>query len=125
MIKSYRDLQVWKKSMDYVVGIYQVLRSFPKEERYGLCDQLRRAAVSIPSNIAEGSGRDSAKDYAHFLNLAKGSLNETVTQLEISYRLGYLDSGTGLYEQSVEIGKMLNVMIKKLRAQSLPTSSIP
>ena len=125
MIKSYRDLQVWKKSMDYVVGIYQVLRSFPKEERYGLCDQLRRAAVSIPSNIAEGSGRDSAKDYAHFLNLAKGSLNETVTQLEISYRLGYLDSGTGLYEQSVEIGKMLNVMIKKLRAQSLPTSSNP
>ena len=124
MIKSYRDLQVWKKSMDYVVGIYRVLRSFPKEERYGLCDQLRRAAVSIPSNIAEGSGRDTAKDYAHFLNLAKGSLNETVTQLEISCRLGYLDSGTGLYEQSVEIGKMLNAMIKKLRAQSLPTSSI-
>ena len=115
MIKSYRELKVWQKAMDFAEHVYRVQRRFPVEERYGLCDQLRRAVVSIPSNIAEGRGRDTAKDFSHFLTLARGSLNEVSTQLELAARLGYLDSGGDLYEESQEIRKMLNAMIERLR----------
>ena len=115
MIKSYRELKGWQKSMDFAEHVYRVQRRFPVEERYGLCDQLRRAVVSIPSNIAEGRGRDTAKEFSHFLTLARGSLNEVSTQLELAARLGYLDSGSGLYEESQEIRKMLNAMIERLR----------
>ena len=120
MIKSYRELNVWQKAMDFAVHVYKVLKGFPAEERYGLCDQLRRAVVSIPSNIAEGRGRDTAKDFSHFLALARGSLNEVATQLELAVRLGYLDSGSGLYEESREIGKMLNAMIQRLKQSKQP-----
>ena len=115
MVKSYRDLIVWQKATSFAEHVYRIQRDFPKEERYGLCDQLRRAVVSIPSNIAEGRGRDSAKDFSHFLTLARGSLNEVATQLELAVRLGYLDSGSGLYEESQEIRKMLNAMIQRLK----------
>lgn len=115
MLNSFRDLIVWQKAMHFAEHVYRVQRKFPAEERYGLCDQLRRAVVSIPSNIAEGRGRDTAKDFSHFLMLARGSLNEVSTQLELAARLGYLDSGSGLYEESLEIGKMLNAMIQRLR----------
>lgn len=118
MIKSYRELKVWQKAMDFAEHVYKVQRDFPAEERYGLCDQLRRAVVSIPSNIAEGRGRDTAKDFSHFLALARGSLNEVATQLELAVRLGYLDSGSGLYEESQEIRKMLNAMIERLKQSS-------
>ena len=115
MIKRHRELKVWQKAMDFAEHVYRVQRRFPVEERYGLCDQLRRAVVSIPSNIAEGRGRDTAKEFSHFLTLARGSLNEVSTQLELAARLGYLDSGSGLYEESQEIRKMLNAMIERLR----------
>ena len=115
IVKSYRDLLVWQKSMDFAEHVYRVLRKFPQEERYALCDQLRRAVVSIPSNIAEGRGRDTSRDFAHFLTLARGSLNEVATQLELATRLGYMKSGTGLYEETEEIRKMLNAMIRRLR----------
>lgn len=118
MVKSYRELKVWQKSMEFAEHVYRVQQSFPAEERYGLCDQLRRAAVSIPSNIAEGRGRDTAKDFSHFLTLARGSLNEIATQLELAVRLGYLDSGSGLYDESQEIRKMLNAMIERLKQPS-------
>ena len=114
-VKSYRELVVWQKAMDFAEHVYRVQRGFPAEERYGLCDQLRRAVVSVPSNIAEGRGRNSARDYAHFLTLARGSLNEVMTQLELATRLGYMKPGSGLYEESVEIGKMLNVLMKKVK----------
>ena len=114
-VKSYRELVVWQKAMDFAEHVYRVQRGFPAEERYGLCDQLRRAVVSVPSNIAEGRGRDSARDYAHFLTLARGSLNEVMTQLELATRLGYMKAGSGLYEESMEIGKMLNTMIRRLK----------
>ena len=120
MVKSYRELKVWQKAMDFVEHVYRVQREFPDNERYGLCDQLRRAAVSIPSNIAEGRGRDTAKDYSHFLTLARGSLNEVATQLELAVRLGYLNPGSGLYEESQEIRKMLNAMIERLKRQPTP-----
>ena len=115
VVKSYRDLLVWQKAMDFAEHVYRVQRTFPAEERFGLCDQLRRAVVSIPSNIAEGRGRDSAKDFSHLLTNARGSLNEVATQLELAMRLGYISSGDGLYDEAQEIRKMLNAMIRRLR----------
>ena len=115
VVKSYRDLLVWQKAMDFAEHVYMVQKTFPVEERFGLCDQLRRAVVSIPSNIAEGRGRDSAKDFAHFLMIARGSLNEVATQLELAVRLGYMTSGGGLYDEAQEVRKMLNAMIRRLR----------
>ena len=125
-VKNYRDLEVWKLSMDFVEAIYKALKTFPPEERYGICDQIRRAAVSVPSNIAEGFGRDTPKEFAHFLSIARGSLYETMTQLEIASRLGYLASNSGLYPQSVSIGKMLNSLKKRLAASTqLPINQLP
>ena len=114
-IKSYRDLDVWQKSMDFVEDVYKALSNFPKEERFGICDQIRRAAVSIPSNIAEGFGRDSDTDFAHFLTIARGSLFEVATQLEIASRLGYLPSDSGLFAEVASIGKMLNSLRRYLK----------
>ena len=114
-IKSYRDLDVWRKSMDFVEDVYKALSNFPKEERFGICDQIRRAAVSIPSNIAEGFGRDSDTDFAHFLTIARGSLFEVATQLEIASRLGYLPSDSGLFAEVASIGKMLNSLRRYLK----------
>ena len=119
VVKSYRDLLVWQKAMDFAEHVYAVQKTFPAEERFGLCDQLRRAVVSIPSNIAEGRGRDSAKDFAHFLMIARGSLNEVATQLELAVRLGYMTSGGGLYHEAQAIRKMLNSMIRRLRQTSI------
>ena len=79
MVNDYRELEVWKMSMSLCEKIYELIRSFPADERFALCDQLRRAAVSIPSNIAEGNGRDSKTEYARFLSIASGSLFEVQT----------------------------------------------
>jgi four helix bundle protein len=88
--QSYKDLIAWQKAMQFVAVIYRETRQFPKEERYGLTNQLRRAAVSVPSNIAEGQARFSQKEFKHFLSQARGSLVEIETQLLISQSLGYL-----------------------------------
>jgi four helix bundle protein len=93
-MKGHRDLVAWQKAMELVVEIYRVTKGFPKDELYGLTSQLRRAAVSIPSNLAEGYGRNSWKDFQRFIGLALGSLLEVETQLEISNKLGYLRRGT-------------------------------
>lgn len=114
MISNYKDLEVWQLSMDFTEAIYRLVQAFPKEERYGLSDQLRRAVVAIPSNIAEGNGRGSKKDYAHFLCIARGSLNEVNTQLEIAERLGFVTIPPELSAQSVSIAKMLNALIRSL-----------
>lgn len=109
----FKKLIVWKKAMELVRMVYQLSKAFPQDERYALTDQLRRAAVSIPSNIAEGSGRASNKDYAHFLAIARGSLYETVTQLQIAQDLGYIEICDNLNTLADEIGKMLTALIKK------------
>lgn len=106
-IKSYRELEVWQLSMDLVEDLYKVLKAFPREELYGLSDQIRRAAVSIPSNIAEGFGRDSNADFAYFISIAKGSLFEVSTQLELAARLGYLSPDVKFGSRMVTIGKKL------------------
>lgn len=120
MAKSYRELVVWQKAMDYVDAVYAVQRLFPREELYGLGDQLRRAAVSIPSNIAEGFGRETHADFAHFLSQARGSLYEVETQLEIAHRNGYVESLDELNYQSAEIAKILGTLIRKLRTSPTP-----
>ncbi len=119
MIKTYRDMLVWQKSMDLVVEIYNITKDFPKEESFGLVSQMRRAAVSIPSNIAEGQGRKATKDFVRFLLIAQGSKAELQTQILICERLGYLPKeqthSAKMYTE--EIGKMLYAIIDKLQNQ--------
>lgn len=115
-ILSYRDLMIWQKSMDLGIEIYRVSVKFPKEEIYGLISQIRRASVSIPSNIAEGYGKQSTGDYKRFLNISLGSLYEFLTQLEVSRRLKYLEENEfgPINNLSKEIEKMTNSLISKL-----------
>ena len=110
----YKKLIVWQKSMELVNVVYGLMENFPKDERFRLCDQLSRAVVSIPSNIAEGNGRGSKKDYAHFLSIARGSLYETMTQLEIAVNLGYLNDDDIPTELASTIRRMLNTLITRL-----------
>jgi len=115
-IRTYRDLLVWQKSMVLVTDIYKASKSFPKDEIYGLTSQIRRCAVSIPSNIAEGYGRNSTNDYIRSLHIATGSLYELQTQLEICLNLRYLNKNSfdKLYESSREIERMLSSLTKVL-----------
>ena len=109
-MKGHRDLLVWQKAMELVTDIYQVTGTFPRHELYGLANQLRRAAVSVPSNIAEGFGRRSRKEFSQFLGLARGSQLEVETQLEIALNLGYIpqDAFSRLLSRSNEICRMIN-----------------
>ena len=115
-MKTFRDLIVWQKSMAMVTEIYKVTQSFPRREDYGITSQIRRCAVSIPSNIAEGYGRHSRNEYIRFLQIALGSLFELQTQLEIAANLGYLkkEEFEPLYESTREVERMLSVLIKRL-----------
>lgn len=91
MFQSHKDLPVWQKSMDLVCEIYSITSYFPKDESFCLTNQIRRAAISIPSNIAEGHGRSTSKEFSYFLNVSRGSLAEIDTQAEIAYRLNYIN----------------------------------
>ena len=115
-VKNYRELVVWKRSMELVAETYRLVKYLPKEETYALSNQIRRAVVSIPSNIAEGNGRGTTKDYARFLAMARGSKYELETQLLICVDLGYLTNEQIVKAMmlSDEIGRMLNVIITKL-----------
>jgi four helix bundle protein len=114
---NHKDLEVWKKSIGFVAEIYRVTNSFPKEEIYGLTSQIRRAAVSVPSNIAEGSARQSDKEFVQFLYIALGSLVETETQLIISKEIGYLHDTSSLSQEVENIRKMLVGLIKHLKGK--------
>jgi len=113
----YKDLDVYRKSIDFVVDIYKITESFPESEKFGLTSQLRRAAVSLPSNLAEGSGRNGKKELINFLHIARGSLFEIGTQLEISQRLGFVsqDDYDKLEERRATIQRMINALISSLR----------
>ena len=124
---SYQDLIVWQKAMDLTQEIYRLTRKLPKEELFSLSDQMRRAAVSIPSNIAEGQDRNTAKEFLNFLAIARGSRAELETQLQICVRVGYL-ADTDILEARqllVEIGKMLSALISKLKTAHLKLKTIP
>lgn len=118
MINDFHNLNVWQMSMSLCEDVYALARQFPTEERYVLGDQLRRAAVSIPSNIAEGNGRDSRTEYAHFLSIARGSVSEVTTQLELAERFGYIKLSPEIKELTSNISKMLYSLIRKLRMKS-------
>jgi four helix bundle protein len=117
MSGTYRDLKVWQTAMEMVQEVYRLTQAFPREETYGLTVQLRRAAVSIASNIAEGKGRSSDKELLHFLSNAKGSLFEVKTQIMIADGLGYLSRSQTdqLLSQSAEVGRRLNGLMKAFR----------
>lgn len=117
--KSYKDLEVWQKGMALVKDIYKVTADFPGEEKFGLVNQVRRAAVSIPSNIAEGHARSTTGEFKRFTSIAMGSLAELETQLILSAELGYLNDNaiTGLLDQLDIIGKMLRGLYKSLGAR--------
>ena len=114
-IKSHKDLKVWQESMTLVVQIYKISEDFPKHEVYGLSSQIRRAAVSIPSNIAEGAGRKGENEFTRFLYIALGSLSEVETQLEISHRLGYIKDIEVINSSIYCIRNMLANFIKSLK----------
>jgi four helix bundle protein len=116
---NYKELKVWQKAMDLTIEVYGLTRQFPKEELYALSDQLKRAVVSIPSNIAEGHGRNSIHEFIRFLNISRGSLYEVETQLEISERLGYINTEVISKNKTLitEISKMLNSLISYLNTQ--------
>jgi len=117
---SYTKLDVWQKSMDVVSSIYSLTKSFPKEELYTLTSQMRRAAISIPSNIAEGRSKRTTREFMRFVNIACGSTAELETQIRIGERLGYLSSNQSrpLLEELAYIGRMLNKLFSSLENKS-------
>ena len=114
-MEAFKNLIVWQKAMELVRVVYQISKSFPADERYALTDQLRRAVVSIPSNIAEGNGRASNKDYAHFLAIARGSLFETMTQIQVAEDLGYIGEHEDFDNLAEDVGRMLTSLLKRDR----------
>lgn len=115
---DYRDLVVWQKAMDLAEQIYRLTTKYPREERYGLSSQLRRAAVSIPSNIAEGQGRRSSdEEFVRFLQIAIGSLCELETQIALSRRLAFIgqEQSDQLHTSTEEVGRLLNGLIRSKR----------
>jgi four helix bundle protein len=115
-VRRYQDLIVWQKAMDLALMVYEATEIFPQIEVFGLTNQLRRAAVSIPSNIAEGQGRETTRDFLRFLGIARGSLQELETQLILASRLRYIDeTGKGaLFEVAEETGRLLSGLMKSL-----------
>ena len=117
---SYKNLEAYKESKTLVKLVYALLKQFPKEEQYALCDQLRRAVISVPSNIAEGSGRTSAKDQAHFLEMAFGSLLEVDCQMDIAKDLGYVSSKEleEVSKQISQVAALLSGMRRKILGEN-------
>ena len=118
-MKTFRELIVWQKAMSFVTEVYQVSKQFPKDETFGLTSQIKRSAVSIPSNISEGYGREGLNDYLRFLNIAMASLFELQTQLEIAYNLEYINKEKfdNLYELTREIERMLSSFIRSIKSK--------
>jgi len=116
MSQGYRGLLVWKKSMEIVTATYELASCFPKEEMYGLTSQIKRAAVSVPSNIAEGQGRNSTKEFVYHLSVAYGSLMELETQIQIAANLGFVDGKAvePLFSMTGEVGRMINGLSRSI-----------
>ena len=125
-LKTYRELDVWQKAMDLVVAAYSLSKGFPSEEKFGLTGQLRRAAVSIPANIAEGYGRSHRGEYLQHLSIARGSLAELETHLTVAVRLSFIDRSDAIesWSLSQEVGKMLNELMRSLEPKPRSKSGI-
>lgn len=130
-VASYRDLRVWQEGMNLVETIYRLTMAFPKHEIYGLAGQLQRAAISVPANIAEGHTREHTKEYYRHISIARSSLAEVETQLEIAQRLGYIgpDAFRQVLEDTTALGRQLTALRdslqRRLNAQSLTPSPQP
>ena len=113
---DFKDLRVWKMAMDITIEVYKAIKALPSEERYALSDQIRRCAISVPSNIAEGQARHTNKDFIHFLAIARGSVAEIQTQIIICDRLNYIDSETcnSIINEYSQIDRMLSGLMKSL-----------
>ena len=124
---DFKNLDVWKLSMNLTFNIYGLIRFLPNEERFGLCDQMRRAAVSVPSNIAEGQSRNSAKEFIRFLSMARGSLAELETQLLLCVGLGYLQETmlTDVFNNVSSVGRMIKALMNSLEPSQKPTPQQP
>lgn len=114
-MKSHKDLTVYKTSIDLVIDIYNISKYFPNEEKFGLTSQIRRAAVSVPSNIAEGAARSSKKEFIRFLYIALGSLAEVETQLEIANRLEFIAGFDDIEKKTIYIRRMILKLIESLK----------
>ena len=125
-IKSYRDLEVWQKAMDLVVVCYEITKEFPKNEIYGLTSQLQRAAVSIPTNIAEGQARQHTKEFIQYLSISYGSVAELETLLQIAENLNYLSTNQlcKLMDRTAALGRMINGLRKSLEKRHTNTRGI-
>ena len=117
-MQDFRDLKVWEKAHYVTLGVYKASATFPKDELYGLTNQIRRSSVSVPSNIAEGCGRSGDPDFARFLQIAMGSASELEYQLLLAHDLGFMNSTKykTLVNQVIEVKRMLSVLLQKLRA---------
>jgi len=118
-IESYKDLIVWQQAVDLVVAVYSTSRTWPKDELYGLTSQARRAATSIPANVAEGFARENRGSYVQFLRIAQGSLKELETHLIVAERIGLMDGRSSelLLGQAESVGKLLRLLIRKLSGE--------
>ena len=121
---NHKDLAVWKESMKLVKEVYLLLKSYPSYEQFGICSQMRRAAVSIPSNIAEGAGRNSDKELLRFCLISQGSLAELETQLLISAELDYIKSNNDIFEQLITVRKILSGYISYLNTKLTKQSTL-
>ncbi|MGB7623517.1 MAG: four helix bundle protein [Terriglobia bacterium] len=119
-VKNYSELIAWQQGIELVAAVYRATQAFPKDEMYGLTSQLRRAAVSVPSNIAEGQGRKSTNEFLHHLSIAHGSLREVETQVHIAARLGYLGANqkNDLLDMAAEVGRLINGLYNALNRRS-------
>jgi four helix bundle protein len=123
--QSYRDLFAWQRAMDLWFAVHELTKSWPREERFESTSQVRRAASSVPANIAEGQGRQSLREFLHHVSIANGSLYELETYLIGAARLGYLDAQEldGLLRRSAEVGRLLNGLMRNLRGRCQPKSA--
>ena len=126
-METHKDLRVWQQSIEMVTSIYLMTQSFPKEEMFGLVSQLRRASVSVPSNIAEGYARGTDKEKLHFLRISSGSMSEVETQLLLSLNLGYIDQEkyNELSEIVTSVWKQLNSLISSIKKRLTPQEQLP
>ena len=116
-ISSHKDLDIWKRSIDLVVETYKITATFPDSEKFGLTNQMRRASVSVPSNIAEGSARKSSKEYLQFLYISQGSLSELDTQYIIAERLKYCNTIDHVFQEIKSLKLMIGAVIKKIQSK--------
>jgi len=123
IIRSYRDLRVWNEAMELAVACYQMTRAFPREEIFGMTSQIRRAGASVPANIAEGYGRDSAGSYVQFLKNAQGSLKELETHVLLAHRVALVskEAAAPVLDRAEMVGKMLRGLIRSIQSSGQPT----